>query len=301
MKNERSDSASFGGSARSTLLGRFLILVFGLALGAVAFALVQDWHKTDPHLSYSVSKPNEVHILAGETRTLDGSADGNVSYIADSGSKVIVHRQVVDGPAAFNVPPFRITAKGGSTVEARGTAVWVVAEPGAVVTAFDGIKVDAYGARVVVYGNSTVHGLEGSVIIDKGVGSEVYVYKNATAYAEARGRVWAYDGSTVYAKSPEDCDACTQVVAYKGSTAHLFEGSECFAYGAFIYVYKGGEVHGAQQTTVWSFEGGEGDGAENTKNPDIILHKMPPESPQLDFKAILTRVYGEAAEEPDKP
>jgi hypothetical protein len=236
------------------LLGPLLVVAVALAIGAAAIGFRSGRHQVMP---FKVDPADVVHLKDGAPTTLN-DPDPKKVYVVDAGSHVTVIRPYGD---PLQVKELRLVVNEGGTLEgAVGTNINVVALPGSVAhvggeaqsnstdTCVGGVFIEAYGAVVYATGTAKVKAMDKSIIHNSGMCDE-RAYAGSTTYSRMRGRVFAEDGSTVYVKSPENCDACSQVQFSPGSTIYVYEGAEAFGKGSatsgketIITVYDGGEV-----------------------------------------------------------
>lgn len=246
-------------------------IVLGLVLTGFGIVTMSDHNA--PGLSFQA--PTLAEVLVGNGQHLDlNDPDPAKLYIAESGSSINVTRSMSDPERTRTV---NVIARGGSHVEARGTNISVTAEPGSQVTVGDGVSLDARGAVVFVHGTARLKAFAGTVAHNDGT-ADAHVYAGSITYTQGRGRTIAESGATVYAKSPDDCDACTQVVAGPGSTAYVYDGAEVFGKGATVYVFKGGEVKCSRRCTLYLYPG-----AEFNYSPDCVVHMMTDDAPKIPF------------------
>lgn len=250
------------------------VMVAGVVLiGTIAVAMFSACPQaTTP---YQVVALYEVHVRAGAPVVLN-DPDPAKLYVVDAGGKLTVTRPQGNFNRVRRLS-LRVTRDGELTM-AEGTNIYVTAEPGSRATVSDGVSINASGAVVHVKGTAQVKALDGSVIYNSGFGDEL-AYEGSTTYAMMRGRVFAYQGATVYAKSPEGCDACTQVEAHPGSTVYVYDGAEAFATQATVTVYKGGEVGCYHDCKLYIFPD-----AEWFKCPGCDIQMMSADSPVAPFK-----------------
>jgi len=226
-------------------------------------------------VAFQQPTPEEVHIVAGNTVELTNEADPRKLYIADTGSHVVIHRAIGD---RTRIPVVRLIAQAGSRVEAHGTNVDVSAQPGSVVSCYEGVILDAQGATVYAYENCKVKVLKDAVLYNRSIADQ-HAFEGSLTYTWGQGRLFAEAGSTYYAKSPENCDACTQVLAQPGSTGYVYEGAEVFTTrrgGVTVWVLKGGEVACARDCTLYVWEG-----AEVSHGPNCTVHEMSGDGPEM--------------------
>jgi hypothetical protein len=249
------------------------VMVAGVVLiGTIAVALFSACPQaTTP---YQVVAPEEVHIRAGAPVVLN-DPDPAKLYVVDAGGKLSVTRPQ-GNPNRMKRLSLLVT-RGGELTMAEGTNIYVMAEPGSRATVSDGVSINAQGV-VHAKGTAQVKALAGSVIYNSGFGDEL-AYDGSTTYAMMRGRVFAFKGALVYAKSPEGCDACTQVEAHPGSTVYVYEGAEAFATQATVTVYKGGEVGCYHDCVLYIFPE-----SEYFKCPGCAMNMMAADAPVVPFK-----------------
>lgn len=217
-----------------------------LALGAVALVIAaavsglpSGQGQVPP---FKVDPADVVHLSKGAPITLT-DPDPDKVYEIEDGAHVSVQRASGD---PLQVKQLRLFVdKGGSLDGAVGTNVYVIALEGAVAhvgqpftsktkvqstACDDGLFVEAFGAEVWAQGTAKVKALGKSIIHNTST-CEEHAYDGSVTYARMRGRVFANAGAIVYTKSPQDCDACSQVAFSPGSTVYIYDGAEAFGKG----------------------------------------------------------------------
>lgn len=258
---------------RASQIGLAVMVAGVVLIGIISVALLSACPRaTAP---YQVVAPEEVHIPAGMPVVLD-DPDPAKLYVVDAGGKLTVTRPQ-GNPNRVKRLALLVT-RGGELTMAEGTNIDVTAEPGSRATVSDGVLINALGAVVHAKGTARVKALNGSVIYNSGTGDEL-AYDGSTTWAMMRGRVFAYKGSLVYAKSPEGCDACTQVEAHPGSTVYVYDGAEAFATQATVTVYKGGEVGCYHDCVLYLFPE-----SEYSNCPGCAMNMMAADWPVVPFK-----------------
>ncbi len=197
-------------------------------------------------------------------------------YVADSGAHLYIFRPY-GRKKDQDAPLLHVLAKAGSNVEVRGANITAIFQTGSNGIVMDGVRADVYG-NVTLYGSAVVRAFQGAKVNDQGRDSNVYAFAGSLIRSQARGRVYAYDGSTVYAKSPDECDDCTQVRTFPGSLSYIYEATEAFSEGGTVHVLPGGDVHGSNGTIVYLYEGGHWKVNEDCKV--ITASSNPPPFPQ---------------------
>jgi len=243
--------------------------LFAIATAAalvVTFVVVSTITTSQPQIRFQEPKSDEIHLVASGKRLEVNNPDPAKLYVVESGADVIITAPLGDPARTLAA---RVIVHSGGRLEAHGTNVDITAQPGSEVTVYDGVVIEATGAKVFVRGNVKLKAFAGTVVRSTGSGEE-FAYAGSITYTQAKGRTFAEEGSTVYAKSLDDCDACTQVVASPGSTVYVFDGAEAFGKGATVYVYKGGEVGCAHDCTLFLYAG-----AEFNYGPACVVHNMP--------------------------
>jgi hypothetical protein len=239
----------------------------GLAVSVVAGSYILKEYRSPPGLSYHEPIRDEIRIGPGPLISID-ALKRNTRYIAEPGSHVVI-QGAIGNPQLL--PIVEVIARHSSQVDVTGTNVHLVAQSGANVTARDGVTVDAEGAILTLYGDVRSTSTVGTVVHNHGTG-DAYVSAGAVAYTDGKGRTIAGAGSTVHAKSPQDCDACTQVIAMPDSTVYVGEGAEAFATrhgGVTFYIMSGGEAACTRHCIAYVYPG-----AETKFGSDVEVHLM---------------------------
>jgi hypothetical protein len=224
----------------SKWLGALLALV---AVAFVAIVTIAGLPKTGQVLPFKVDPADVVHLSQGAPISLK-DPDPDKVYEVEAGAHVSLIRSQGD---PLQLKQLRLFVDKGGTLEgAEGTNVYIIALDGSVAhvgqpmqtrtkvvptACDDGLYVEAFAAEVYAQGTTKVKALSGSVIHNTST-CEEHAYDGSVTYARMRGRVFANAGSVVYTKSPENCDACSQVEFAGGSTIYIYDGAEAFGRGS---------------------------------------------------------------------
>jgi len=287
----------------------FMVL---LAAAAIVAAVI-GFHSNRQHVNpFKVAAADIVHLKEGAVVTLN-DPDPDKVYTIESGAHVKVSRPSGD---PLQGKQLRLLVEDGGTLEeAVGTNIWVVTLEGSVAHVGDGVFIEAFGGQVYATGDARVKALDKSVIHNISTGDE-HAYSGSTTYARMRGRVFANDGSTVYVKSPKNCDACSQVQYVTGARVYIYKGAEAFGKGrstsvekTIITVYKGGEVGCYKYCTIYLYpdtEHHEGEGSvvhQMMAGENVIAFPDGDDDPVADKAAVDAKTVraGAVPDEEDKP